>query len=109
MLLNTATTVETSTKATGVATRPNTEGEEVVTNYPEVGMNHQEEDTLEQAGEVTTKIKPHLQHNLNEGVTLAKEETAKPVVNKTQANGVQIAKTYSQHSTVLDQEKGEPS
>ncbi len=56
MLSNTATTVETSTKATGVATCPNTEGEEVVTNHPEVGMNHQEEDTLELAGEATIKV-----------------------------------------------------
>ncbi len=96
MLSNTATTGGT----TEVATRPNTEGEEAVTNHPEVGMNHQEEDTLEQAGEATTKVKPHPQHNPKEGVTLAKEETTKPVVNKTQANGVQIARNLLtiQHS-----------
>ncbi len=63
-------------------------------------MNHQEEDTLELTGETTTRVKPHLQHNLKEGVTLAKEETAKPVVNKTQANGVQIVRNLltTQHS-----------
>ncbi len=88
MLSDTATTVETQTRATEGATLPNTEGEEVVTNLPEVDMNHQEEDTLEQAGEATTKVKPQPQHNLKEGVTMAKEGTVKPTVNKTQANGV---------------------
>ena len=92
MLLDTATTVETPTRATEGATLPNTEGEEAVTNHPEVGMSHQEEDTLEQAGEATTKVKPHPQHNLKEGATLAKEETTKPMVNRTLANGVRIAK-----------------
>ncbi len=92
MLSDTATTVETSTRTTEGATLLNTKGEEAVTNHPEVDMNHQEEDTQEQAGEATIKVKPHPQHKLKEGDTLAKEETAKPVVNKTQANGVQIAR-----------------
>jgi hypothetical protein len=88
---NTATTVEASTKATKVDTHPNTEGEEVVTNNPEVAMNHQKEGTLEQAREATIKFK-HLQHNLKEGATLAKKEPAQPMVDNTQANGVQSAK-----------------
>ena len=82
------------TKATEGATHPNTEGVEVATNHPEVGMSHLEEDTLEQAGEAATRVKqPHHQLNLKEGPTLAKEETTNKMVTKAQANGVQIAKS----------------
>ncbi len=93
MHFDTATTMEASTKVTEVATLHNTEVEEVDINHPEVVMNHQEEVTLEQAGEDTvTKVKLHLQHNLREGATLAKEELVHPMEAKIQANGVQIVK-----------------
>ena len=91
MPLDTATTVETP-RTSEEDTLPNTEGEEVVTTHPEVDMSHQEGVTLEQAGEAIAKIKPHPQHNLKEGVSLARKETTNPMVIKILANGVQIAK-----------------
>jgi hypothetical protein len=77
--------------------------EEVVINHPEVVMNHQEEATMEQAGEdITIKVKRHPRHKFKKGATQDKKELAQPTEAKTQANGVQIAKTYPQHSTMLD-------
>ncbi len=101
MHLDTATTVEASTKATEVATLHNTEVEEVVINHPEVVMNHQEKATLVQVGkDKTTRVKLHLQHKVKEGVTLPKEELAHPMEAKIQANGVQTAKNQptTQHN-----------
>jgi hypothetical protein len=98
---DTATTVEASTKTTEVATLHNTKVEDGVINHLEVVLNHQEEATLEQAGEdTTTKIKPHPQHKFKEEATLAKEELAHPMEVKIQANGLQIAKNLptTQHN-----------
>ncbi len=102
MHLDTATTLEASTKVTEVATLHNTEVEGVVINHPEVVMNHQEEATRAQVGEdnKTVKVRHHLQHKIKEGVTLPKEELAHPMEVKIQANGVQTAK--NQLTTLLN-------
>ncbi len=80
MLSNTKTTLETSTKATGVATRPNTEGEEVVTSHPEVGMENNNNQNF--WAQPTDKLSPRLCNVPRRYNKIGKDNNKVPVEQK---------------------------